>query len=152
MVDSATIRPDRYPALCQYHRHYPDHAKPAAKGASNDTWTSLVSCIQENYVMDTHWDTGRKAGKYELRFRRSGKTLCTLYALENSFGFLVILYKKEREKFESAVASFTQETRESYDETKTCHDGKWLMLDMHDNRQMEDARALRAIKKKPNRK
>ena len=39
-------------------------------------------------------------GKDELRFRRGGKTVLTLYIHDDRFEFLVIFGKAEREKFE----------------------------------------------------
>ena len=42
---------------------------------------------------------GKKC-KYEYKYRMGGKTLCALYAKENSFGFMIILGEGERNKFE----------------------------------------------------
>ncbi len=62
-------------------------------------WIELENYIKSNYNMDTLWDIGRKAGIYEYKFRKSGKTLCALYVRNKSFGFMVIYGKVEREKF-----------------------------------------------------
>lgn len=50
--------------------------------------------------MDVLWDTGRKAGVCECKFRRRGKTLCALYVKDDSFGVVVIFGASEQEKFE----------------------------------------------------
>ena len=50
--------------------------------------------------MDCLWSTGGKAWKYEYKYRRGGKTLCALYARENCVGFMIVLGKDERLKFE----------------------------------------------------
>ena len=66
-----------------------------------DVWNKLCALIDENYDMDCLWDKGGKAWKYEYKYRRGGKTLCALYARENCVGFMVILGKNERLKFET---------------------------------------------------
>lgn len=65
--------------------------------------------IDEKYDMDCIWNKGGKAWTYEYKYRRSGKTLCALYARENCIGFMIIFGKAERKKFE--------ETRENYSES-----------------------------------
>lgn len=55
--------------------------------------------------MECLWNKGGKAWKYEYKYRRVGKTLCALYAKENCVGFMVVLGKNERLKFEADKAS-----------------------------------------------
>ena len=66
-----------------------------------DIWNQLCAVIDENYDMDCLWSTGGKAWKYEYKYRRGGKTLCALYARENCVGFMIVLGKDERLKFET---------------------------------------------------
>jgi len=112
-------------------------------------WESIVDFIKQNYSMDILWDIGRKAGKYECKFRKGGKTLCALYARENSFGVMVILGKNEREKFEEHKASFSAKMQQLYDNTHQYHDGKWLMVDVTDATNLTEIQQLIVIKKKP---
>ena len=78
-------------------------------------WQQLTEFIHQNYNMDTLWDSGRKAGIYEYKFRKSGKTLCAFYAREQSFGFMVIYGKAEREQFESDPESFPESINQIYE-------------------------------------
>ncbi len=55
--------------------------------------------------MDVIWDDGGKYGVYEQKFRRSGKTLCTLYIRENELVVLIVFGKAE-EKFEAERMAF----------------------------------------------
>ena len=66
-----------------------------------DIWNQLCAVIDENYDIDCLWSTGGKAWKYEYKYRRGGKTLCALYARENCVGFMIVLGKDERLKFET---------------------------------------------------
>ena len=114
-----------------------------------EVWNSLCVLIAEHYDMDTTWDKGGKAWTYEYKYRRGGKTLCGLYARENCVGFLVILGKDERLKFEQKRESFSAEVQRIYDETKTYHDGKWLMFEPTDTSLFDDFIRLLRIKRKP---
>ena len=84
------------------------------------------------------WNNGGRKWKYEYKYRRGGKTLCALYAKENSFGFMVILGKGERETL--------------YDEATVYHDGKWIMFELRNAELFSDIERLLEIKRLPNRK
>ena len=119
-----------------------------------DVWNRLNALVTEKYDkydMDRLWDKGGKAWKYEYKYRRGGKTLCAFYARENCVGFMVILGKEERLKFEADRASYSEAVQRIYDETKTYHDGKWLMFEPTDTSLFDDFIRLLKIKRKPNR-
>lgn len=117
-----------------------------------DVWQKLCAAIDEKYDMDRIWNSGGKAWTYEYKYRRGGKTLCSLYARENRMGFMVILGKDERAKFEAARNNYSELVQKIYDETKTYHDGKWLMFEPIDTSLFGDFLQILAIKRKPNRK
>lgn len=67
-------------------------------------------------------------------------------------GFMVILGKDERLKFETDRDHYSKEVQRIYDETQTYHDGKWLMFEPKDTTLFDDFMRLLRIKRKPNRK
>lgn len=117
-----------------------------------DVWNRLCALIEERYDMDRLWGKGGKAWNYEYKYRRGGKTLCALYARENCVGFMVILGRDERSKFEENRGNYTAEVQKIYDEAQTYHDGKWLMFEPVDTSLFDDFMGLLGIKRKPNRK
>ena len=117
-----------------------------------EIWNKLCALIDENYDMDCLWGKGGKAWTYEYKYRRGGKTLCALYARENCVGFMVILGKDERLKFEEDKEKYSKEVQRIYDEAQTYHDGKWLMFAPIDSSLFDDYIRLLHIKRKPNRK
>lgn len=117
-----------------------------------DVWNRLNALVAEKYDMECSWNPGGKAWKYEYKYRRGGKTLCAFYARENCVGFMVILGKEERLKFEADRASYSEAVQRIYDETKTYHDGKWMMFEPVDASLFDDFMRLLQIKRKPNRK
>ncbi len=102
--------------------------------------------------MDCLWSKGGKAWEYEYKYRRGGKTLCALYLKDKCLGFMVILGKDEREKFEVDRDNFSKKVQDIYDNTHTYHDGKWIMFKPTDTFLFNDFIRLLSIKRKPNRK
>ncbi len=106
-----------------------------------EIWTKLCDLIDENYDMDRLWNKGGKAWTYEYK-----------YARENCIGFMIILGKDERLKFENERENYSEEVQRIYDEAQTYHDGKWIMFEPVDTSMFDDFIKLLKIKRKPNRK
>ena len=115
-----------------------------------DVWLSLSAAIDERYGMERSWNNGGKKWIYEYKYRKGGKTLCSLYARENCLGFMIIFGKDECLKFEESRESFSAEIQEIYDESKIYHDGKWVMFYPCDESMFSDFMRLLAIKRKSN--
>ena len=117
-----------------------------------EVWQELCSVIEEKYEMERLWNTGGKNWTYEYKYRRGGKTLCCLYAKSNCMGFMIIFGKDERAKFEAIRDTLSAAVCRQYDETKTYHDGQWLMVEPRDTMCFDDFMKLLGIKRKPNKK
>lgn len=115
-------------------------------------WRELEAWLAETYDMERIWGKGYKKWARELRYRKGGKTLCGFYVAEGFFGFMVIFGKAERAKADEQRDSFTPEALQLYDAATNYHDGKWVMLEMHDSSLLEDAKRMVLIKRKPNNK
>lgn len=75
-------------------------------------WNELCALIDEKYEMECLWNKGGKAWNYEYKYRRGGKTLCALYARENCVGFMIILGKDERLKFDTDRDNYSKKFKE----------------------------------------
>jgi len=115
-------------------------------------WNKICDFMDQNYDMEPLWDYGGKYGKYVLRFKKGGKTICTLYVRDNQFGCWMILGQNERDKFERSRDDFTYEIQSIYDTTTVYHDGKWIMLELSDDHLVDDIEKMIIIKKRPNKK
>ncbi len=114
-------------------------------------WEKLCALIDEKYDAEHLWNSGGKAWTYEYKYSRGGKTLCALYAAENRVGFMIILGKDERLKFEEKRDNYTKEVQKIYDSAKTYHDGKWVMFEPTDTALFDDFIKLLNLKRKPDR-
>lgn len=117
-----------------------------------EVWQALCSAIDEKYEMERLWNAGGKNWTYEYKYRRGGKTLCSLYAKSKCVGFMIIFGKDERTKFEDIRDTLSTAVCRQYDEAKTYHDGKWVMFEPANTDDLDDYIKLLAIKRKPNRK
>jgi len=115
-------------------------------------WSLINKFIEKNYEMDILWNKGGKTGAYELKYRKSSKTLCALYPKERGLCILIIFGKAERDKFENSREEFSEYINSFYDNTKQYHDGKWLYIDRVDDEIAKDIEQLLLIKKRPNKK
>lgn len=95
-------------------------------------------------------------GKYYdipcLKFRQGKKTILSINIHKDRYDFQIIFGKAEREKFESRRNEFPQYIQDIYDNSKTYHDGKWMMFPIADLEALEAVKPLILIKKNPNRK
>lgn len=112
-------------------------------------WNELTEFVELNYNFEPTWNSGGKYGIWEVKYRRSGKTLCALYVKDGYFTVLIVLGKAERERFESLKDEFSSSINDIYSNTLQYHDGKWLWINVSDMSLLEDIKNLIVIKKKP---
>ena len=115
-------------------------------------WKALCTAIEEKYETDRLWDKGYRDWVYEYKYRRGGKTLCTLYAKEHTIGLQIVFGKDERAKAEAVLDTLSPPVRETYENATTFHDGKWVMFLPGDESVFPDYMKLLTVKRRPNRK
>ncbi len=111
----------------------------------------LIAEIESRYTLDRVWHGGGKKWAYELKFRKGGKTVCSLFLKEGALGFMVIFGKPEQARFETQREDFSSSITDVYDAAKAYHDGKWLLFDAQEPL-FADFMNLLLIKRKPDTK
>ena len=106
--------------------------------------------MRGRYVLD------EVKGKYYdidcLKFKQGKKTILSINIQEDRYDFQIIFGKNEREKFEIHRNEFPKEIQEQYDNERTLHDGKWLLIPVDNMEALEVVKKMILIKKNPNRK
>jgi hypothetical protein len=114
------------------------------------TWKQLQEYLSTHY--DLHSSElqfqGQKYG-WCIRYRRGGKTLCTLYPEKGGFTILIVYGKKEVEKFIEQQSELSNQLITLFQETKQFHDGKWLWIQLTDSTLLGDIEKMLAIKRRP---
>lgn len=85
------------------------------------------NCKEKIEFSSCSWEYG-----WNVKFKKSGKSLCTIYPRDGYFAVLVVIGEKEREAVETILHECTPELREIYDQTKAGNGQKWLMIDLED--------------------
>jgi len=112
----------------------------------------LVEFVEENYDFDKEVYFGGKNYGVMVRFRKSGKTLLSIFPEKNGFSIVLVYGKKEIEQFENKKNQYSSFITSIYDATKQYHDGKWLLIRIEDDRYLNELIEMIKIKKKPKKK
>jgi hypothetical protein len=131
----------------------------------NPTESDIISFIADSKAitaweqlqefLDTHYDLQKETLYYGdkygwlVRYRKSGRTMVSLFPETNSFSFLIVYGMKEINKFLTQETEFLPFTNEVFHKTKKLHDGKWVWIRVTDSAVLEDLKRLVAIKRKP---
>ena len=115
----------------------------------NELWNKFCEFIKSNYNANPRFEFSNCSLEYgwNIKFKKGSRTLCTVYPRENYFCVMLVIGKKEKEKFENLLHSFCIEIQEAYQNTRECNNQKWLMIDLEDdNRKYEDVKKILNIR------
>ncbi|MEE8181692.1 MAG: DUF3788 domain-containing protein [Candidatus Thorarchaeota archaeon] len=119
---------------------------------AEEAWTELRKFIEDNYdFMPETVFYGAKYG-WTVRYRRSGKTLCSLFPEKGGFTVLVILGRKEATKALSMQDELNSRVKDLLGNTEQLHDGRWLWIRMSTINDVDDMKKLLQTKRKPKRR
>lgn len=130
-----------------------DH-KPSERGilaaiGAGDLWLDLKEYIEQSYdFLPELVFYGKKYG-WTIRYRKSGKTLISLFPEQGAFTALIVLGKKEGEKATEILDELSSTTRDLIGGAKQLHDGKWLWIRVLEPSHVEDVKRLLSTKRKP---
>ncbi len=88
-----------------------------------DTW----KCKEAIEYSSCSWEPG-----WNVKFRKSGKTLCTIYPRECYFTVMIVINKNQKEAVEEILPGCSPELQERYDQTTEGNGQRWLMIDLED--------------------
>ena len=118
-------------------------------GQAAAAWLDLRRYIEENYdFVPERIFYGKKYG-WTVRYRKSGKTLCSLFPERDAFTALMVLGRKDAEKAVSILDEFSPGVRTLLEGTEQLHDGRWLWVRALTDEDAEDVKRLLNIKRKP---
>lgn len=69
---------------------------------------------------------------WNVKFKRSGRTLCTVYPRESFFTAMVVVDRKEKAAVEALLPECTLELQALYAQTREGNGQRWLMIDLED--------------------
>lgn len=69
---------------------------------------------------------------WNIKFKKAGKTLCTIYPRELYFTVMVVVGRKEKEAVEAILPECASELQDVYRQTEEGNGQRWLMIDVED--------------------
>ena len=130
------------------HRPTPDEIGAFVR---NPAFHAFCAGIAAEYQTDGKAEFSKcsLAPGWNIKFRKAGKSLCTVYPNETYFTVLVVVGTKEKDAVEALLPDCSPEIRELYRNTKEANGQKWLMIDVKDcGAVYEDTLRLIAVRRK----
>ena len=115
---------------------------------ANGAWVTLGRFLKENYDIESEMIFNKKHG-WDIRYRKSGKTLITLTPEKGAVRILMVLGREESEKALSIQNELSPKMIKLIENTKQLHDGRWLWIRLFKTKDAEDIEKLLPIKRKP---
>jgi len=133
---------DKMPTFEDIERHI---------GVGEPLWRELLSYIEKVYEVQPRMTYSKCAAQpgWNVKYQKSGKSLCTLYPMEEFFIALIVVGIKEEIEAELALELFTPYVNGLYRKTTFSCGGRWLMVEVKDKAILEDVKSLIAIRVKP---
>lgn len=116
---------------------------------NNPLWAQLCSHIEDEYQSKPVLEYSRCSMQYgwNVKYKKAGRTLCTLYPMEGHFVALVVIGTRERPVIELQLPTFTEYLQRLYHETETGMGQKWLMINVTDEAILYDLKQCIAIRR-----
>ena len=112
-------------------------------------WTEIARFVKEHYGIIPEIMFGGSKHGWEVRYRKSRKTLCTLTPEKGAVRILIVLGKQESEKALSMRNELSPKVYKLIEDTKQLHDGRWLWIRLFAAKDVEDVKKLLTMKRKP---
>jgi hypothetical protein len=116
-------------------------------------WDELTGYIEETYQIkpQIHYSKCFAQPGWNVKYKKSSKSLCTLYPMAGYFIALVIVGPKEEEEVIIGMDAglFTTYVKELYNKTAYSAMGRWLMIEVKDKAVLNDIKHLLTIRVRP---
>jgi hypothetical protein len=142
-----------------WHEVFDEDRFPSAEdirvflGEAKTIWDDLTVYIEKTYQTKpqiAYSGCSAQPG-WNVKYRKSSKSLCTLYPMQNYFIALVVVGTKEEAEVEETIGAgeFTAYLKELYQKTAFSAMGRWLMIEVRDREVLDDVKRLIEIRVKP---
>jgi len=120
-----------------------------SKQVHSPLFDSLCSYLEETYQVKPVVEFSKCTMQYgwNVKYKKGGRSLCTLYPQEGSFLALVVIGTREMAEAEILLPFLTEYVQQAFAETKTGMQQKWLMIEVKNTEVLEDVKQLVALRR-----
>ena len=140
----------------EWHTLYSKEMQPTqeqiAQYVESPLWQELNSHLSQTYKIapkmdysDCLMDNGFWRG-WNVKYKKSGKSLCTLYPKQGRFIALVVVGAKESAEADLLIPLCDEYTQALYNQTKTHMGGKFLTIEVTSESILRDLMQLTALR------
>ena len=119
-------------------------------GIVSPLWMRITNFIDQNYNMVGDLIYGGEKYGWNVWYRKSGKTLLSLYPKQNEFIAQVVLSKDQVE--EALSLTNGEYVRRVLVDTPSLHDGRWLFIKVRNEIDVSNVEQLLLVKRRPKNK
>ncbi len=107
---------------------------------SNKLWQELNAALQTSYGVKPALSFSKCAAQpgWNVKYKKGGKSLCTLYPMDGFFIALVTIGNKESHELEQTLSSYSDYTQDLYRRTPFSCGGHWLMINITEKAVLND--------------
>ena len=107
-------------------------------------WENLRAHLEETYLVEPHIEhSGCSAAPgWNVKYKKGGRSLATIYPHEGYFTSLVTLGTREAPEAELALGTCGEYIQELCRRTTPCNGSRWLMIDVKSEEILEDVKRL----------
>lgn len=116
-------------------------------GLKKPLWDEITQFIADNYPIPGEWNFGGKNYGWNFWYRKSGKTLVTLYPQKEYFVAQIVLGKDQVEQ--ALNLKLGKNVGTVLTETPQLHDGRWLFIKVKTEKDVKDIQQLLQVKRRP---
>lgn len=135
-----------------WNERYPKEIKPELTDidafVASPLWQQFCAQVEQTYGVKPVTEHSRCSGApgWNVKYKKGGRSLCTLYPAGGYFTCLVAIGGGAAQEAELALNTFAAYTRELYQNATPLNGSRWLMVDVRDEHILADALALIAMR------
>lgn len=122
-----------------------------SREVNSPLWDALCAFLQECYGVSPQLEYSKcaMAMGWNVKYRRGGRALCTLYPDRGTFTCMISVGKRETPEVELILDRLTPYVQELYRAAKPYQFGRWLMIQVTAPEILADVKTLLLIREKP---
>lgn len=138
-----------------WFERYPKAQQPSLQEIkdyiASPLWDELCAWAEQTYKIEPKVEHSTCSGApgWNVKYKKSGRALCTLYPDDGSFTALVTIGAKEAAEAELLLPTCSDYLRELYARVTVFNGARWLMIRVTDEKVLEDVKKLIRLRVAP---
>jgi len=138
-----------------WFERYPKSQQPTLQEISDyigsPLWGALCGWAEQSYGIEPKVEHSTCSGApgWNVKYKKSGRALCTLYPDAGEFIALVTIGAKEAVQAELLLPTFSEYLRDLFACVTVFNGARWLMIHVTDQQVLEDVKALIRLRVAP---